>query len=125
MPTCPVHTLGICRFQVAAACVLAYNRSSTASRAVEHRDGAAVLGPAGDVVADRDRPLLAIADGPHPRSGHALGDKIIMDRLGAAGAKSEIVFARSALVGMTLDGEAEFVVLIEPRRLLVERRLGG
>ena len=48
-----------------------------------------------------------------------------MDRLGATRAKREIVFARAPLIGVTLDGEAIFVVLIEPRRLLVERRLGG
>ena len=94
-------------------------------RAVEHRDGAAILRPAGNVVADRDRPLLAIADRPHARSRDALGGEIVVHRLGAALAKREIVFARAPLVGVPLDGEAVFVVLIEPRRLLVERRLGG
>ena len=48
-----------------------------------------------------------------------------MDRLGAALAEGEIVFARAPLVGVALDGETVFVVLVEPRRLLVERRLGG
>ena len=48
-----------------------------------------------------------------------------MDRLGAPRAEREIVFARAALVGVALDREAVLVVLIEPRRLLVERRLGG
>ena len=48
-----------------------------------------------------------------------------MDRLGATGAKGEIVFARAPLVGVTLDSEAIFVVLIEPGCLLVESGLGG
>ncbi len=48
-----------------------------------------------------------------------------MHPLGAALAKREIVFARAPLVGVTFDGEAIFVVLIKPRRLLVERRLGS
>src|SRR5580692_9975802 len=103
----------------------ACTRFSTAGRSVEHRDSATVLRPAGDVVANRDRPLLAIANRPHARSGHALSDEIIMHRLRASRAKSEIVFPRAALVGVPLNGEAVLVVLIEPGRLLVERCLGG
>ena len=56
---------------------------------------------------------------------NSLGGEIVAHRLGAALAKREIVFARAPLVGVTFDGEAVFVVLIEPRRLLVERRLGS
>ena len=48
-----------------------------------------------------------------------------MHRLGAAGAEREIVFARAALVGVAFDGEGVAIVLVEPRRLLVERRLRG
>ena len=48
-----------------------------------------------------------------------------MDRLGAAGAEREIVFARAALVGVALDHEGVAVVLVEPGRLLVEGRLRG
>src|ERR1700744_5930133 len=33
---------------------------------VQHGNGAAILRPAGDVVADRDWPLLAVGDGAHP-----------------------------------------------------------
>ena len=48
-----------------------------------------------------------------------------MDRLGAARAEGEIIFARAALVRMAFDGEVVMVVLIEPRGLFVERGLGG
>ena len=57
--------------------------------------------------------------------GDSFGGEIVVHRLGAALAKREIVFARAPLVGVTFDGEAVSVVVIEPRRLLVERRLGS
>src|SRR5271166_909452 len=69
------------------------SRFSTCGRAVEYSHGAAVLRPAGDVVADRDRPLLAVADRLHARSGDALGGEIVVHRLGALGAEGEIIFA--------------------------------
>src|ERR1700722_7598158 len=112
--------------RIAVSCAPTCKMASTAAGgAVEHGDGATVLRPAGNVVTDRDRPLLAIADRPHARSGDALGGEIIVSRLRALRTQREIVFARAPLVGVALDGEAIFVILIEPRRLLVERRLGG
>ena len=48
-----------------------------------------------------------------------------MDRLGAPRAEGEIIFARAALVRVAFDREGVTIVLIEPCRLLVERRLGG
>src|SRR5579872_5580864 len=87
------HTPRICRYQVAAELERSVHgrRSAAAGRAVEHRDRAPILRPAGDVVADRDRPLLAVADRFHARWGDSLRGEIIVDRLGAAPAKGEIV----------------------------------
>src|SRR5277367_4677270 len=48
-----------------------------------------------------------------------------MDRLCAPRAEGEIVLAGAALVGVAFDRKGVMIVLIEPRRLLVERRLGG
>src|SRR5262245_12725547 len=88
---------------------------------VEHRDGAAVLRPARDVVAHRDRPLLAVRDGAHAISVDAARDHIVAHRLRAAGAERDIVLARAALVGMTFDGEAVLGIVLQPLHLLVER----
>ena len=45
------------------------------------------------------------------------------NRLGAAGAERNVVFAGAALVGMAFDGEGIAVVLLQPLRLLVEGRM--
>ena len=76
-----------------------------AAGAVQHGDGAAVLAPAGDVVADRDRALLAVGDGLHAVAGDALGDQKVARGGGAAGAERQVIFARAALVGMAFDGD--------------------
>ena len=49
-------------------------------------------------------------------------DQIFAHGLRAAGAERDVVFARAALVGMAFDGEGVAVVVVEPLRLLVERR---
>src|SRR4029078_6653605 len=74
---------------------------------VEDDHGAAVLRPARDVVADRDRTFLAVRDGPHPLGGDAVGDEVFTDGGRAAGAKRDVVFACATLVGVALDGEVE------------------
>jgi len=56
----------------------------------EDGDGAAVLRPAGDVVAHRHRPLLAVADRLDARRGDALGDQIVLGRLGAAAPSAKL-----------------------------------
>ena len=71
----------------------------------QHSDGAAVLRPAGDVVANRDRTLLAVRDRPHALSLDAARDQIVTHRLRAACTQRDVVLARAALVGMALDGE--------------------
>src|SRR5665811_1601802 len=90
---------------------------------VEHRDRAAVLRPAGDVVADRDRPLLAVGDGAHAVGLDAARDQIVARGLGAPCAERDVVFARAALVGVAFDGEGILAVIGEPLRLLVELSL--
>src|SRR5208282_1059443 len=101
----------------------AFSHKKSALATLEHSDGAAVLRPAGNVVADRDGAFLAITNRLDPRGGHPARLQIILGRFGAAGAEGEIIFARAALVGVTLDGEGVRTILIEPARLLVERRL--
>src|SRR5262249_20126885 len=88
---------------------------------VEHRDRAAVLRPAGYVIAHRDRTLLAVGDGPHARALDPARDQVVPHGLSAACAECDVVFARAPLVGVTLDREAIPVVELQPLRLLVER----
>src|SRR5580658_8398736 len=89
---------------------------------VEHGHGAAILRPAGNIVAQRHRPFLAVGDGAHAGRRDAARDQVLAHGFGAAGAKCDVVFARAALVGMAFDGEGIAVVVVEPLRLLVERR---
>src|SRR6202012_776498 len=70
---------------------------------VQQSDGAAVLRPARDVVTDRDRAFLAVGDGPHPARIDTARGEVGANRLGAASAKGNVVFAGTALVGVTLD----------------------
>src|SRR5215218_6549739 len=93
--------------------------------AVEHGHGAAVLRPARDVVAGRDRTLLAVGDGADARAGDAARGEVVAHHLRAAGAEREIVLAGAALVGVALDQEGVARVARQPRRLLVERRDRG
>ena len=81
---------------------------------VEHGLRPAILRPAGDVVADRDRPLLAVGDRADAACAHARLSKVPSHRRGPAGAKREVVFARAALVGMAFDGDGVLRILIEP-----------
>ena len=55
-------------------------------------------------------------------AGNAARDQIFAHGLRAARAERDVVFAGAALVGMAFDGEGVTCVLIEPLRLLVERR---
>jgi hypothetical protein len=80
------------------------------------------LRPAGDVVAQRDRPLLAVGDGAHALARNAARHQIFAHGLGAASAERDIIFTRAALVGMAFDRESVAIVIGQPLRLLVERR---
>src|SRR5919112_6713943 len=68
--------------------------------AAEHGDRTAVLRPAGDVVADRDRALLAVGHGAEAVARDAAGDQVIPDDLGASGGERVVVLAGAALVRM-------------------------
>src|SRR4030081_2278118 len=59
------------------------NKPKASGTGVQDRDGAAVLRPARDVVADRDRALLAIGDCSHPRGIYAARDEEGAHRLSA------------------------------------------
>src|SRR5947209_3672081 len=87
---------------------------------VQHRDRTTVLRPARDVVADRDRALLAVGDRPHPRGIDAARGQEGANRLGTAGAERDVVFARSALIRMAFDGEGVARISLQPLRLLFQ-----
>src|SRR3954463_11795284 len=95
-------------------------RSGRSGTGVQHGDGATVLRPAGDVVTDRDRTLLAVGDGPHPAGVDAARGQEGAHRLGTAGAQRDVIFAGAALVGMAFDGERVAVVALQPLRLLFQ-----
>src|SRR5437016_3750787 len=86
--------------------VVPFPRKFVASgTSVEHADRTAVLRPAGNVVADRDRPLLAVGDRAHALTLHAARGEVVSHRLGATGAERDVVLARAALVGVAFDQE--------------------
>ena len=87
----------------------------------ENRHSAAVLRPARNVVADRDRAFLAVGDRAHTAGLDSARREIVAHGLGAASAQGDVVFARAALVGMPFDREGVVAVLLQPLRLLVER----
>src|SRR5262245_25019746 len=80
-----------------AAVAFASVRPSSAASAVQHGHRAAVLAPAGDVVADRDRTLLAVGNGLHAVGGDSFRGQEVAGSGGTAGAEREVVFARAAL----------------------------
>src|SRR6202171_2866470 len=91
---------------------------------IERRPRAAVLRPAGNLTASRERRLLAVGDGAHALRRDAARRQIFAHRLRPARAERDVVFAGAALVGVALDGEGVAVVVVEPLRLLVERSAG-
>src|SRR5260370_19622987 len=68
-----------------------FERGNASGAGVQHRDSAAVLRPARDVVAHRDRTFLAVGDGPHPRGIDAARRQEGPNRLGTAGAQRQVV----------------------------------
>jgi hypothetical protein len=69
---------------------------------IEHRHGAAILRPTGNIIAHHDWPLLAIGDRAHALARDAARHQILADRFGAPRAKRDVVFARATLVGVAL-----------------------
>src|SRR5438105_2218954 len=91
---------------------------------IENRDRAPVLRPAGDIIADCDRALLAVGNRAHALPLHAARNQIIARRLRATGTERDVVFARAALVGMPFDQEGVLRIGPQPLRLFLERRDG-
>src|SRR6516162_4726890 len=81
---------------------------------VDGGDGYAVLGPRFFVRADDNRAFLAIADSRDPGCGNPRGDKDVLDRLSAALAESQIIFAGAALIAMTFDRHGDVRVAPQP-----------
>src|SRR5262245_7002315 len=103
------------------------SRACSAARALrahpEHGDGAAVPAPAGDVVADRNRPLFAVRNRAHAMTLDATRDQIVAHCLCTTRAECDVVLARAAFVGMAFNRELRILTVVgEPLRLLVERR---
>src|SRR5215475_13618132 len=91
------------------------NRLTRSLRAcVQHRDRAAVLRPAGDVVADRDRTFLAVGDRAHAARINAMPLRVGAHRLGAPGTERDVVFAGAAFIRVTFDGEAVARIGLQP-----------
>src|SRR4029077_21021938 len=97
---------------------------SRSGTGVEHCHGPPVLRPAGNVVADRDRTLLAVRDRPHALRVHPARCEIVAHRLRAASAKRDVVLAGAALIGMPFNRERVLAVALKPLRLLLQGRNG-
>src|SRR5437588_10146610 len=61
----------------------------------------------------------------HSCRRNASRDQVVLRRFRTLGAERKIVFARAALIGMAFDREGISIVLLQPARLFVERRLSG
>src|SRR6185503_2184472 len=79
--------------------------------AVEHGLGAAILRPAGNVVAHRHRALLAVGNRADALGIDAVLGQEVAHRLGAPRTQSDVVLAGAALVGVALDGDGVLRVL--------------
>src|ERR1035437_1914972 len=97
-------------------------KSERLGTGVQDRDGAAVLRPARDVVAYRDRAFLAVRDGPHPAGVDAARRQEGTNRLSTPRTQRNVVFAGAALIRMAFDGEGVTVVALQPARLLFQGR---
>src|SRR5262244_333788 len=89
----------------------------------EHGDAAAVLRERDIVMPRILRPLLAVGDRLDAVGIDAERDEIILHGVGATLAERQVVLARAALVAMALDRDRVLPVLLQPRRLLLERVL--
>jgi hypothetical protein len=79
------------------------------------------LRPAGNVVTDRDGPFLAVRNRSHARSVDAASGQVIAGDLRTTSPERNVVFARTALVGMTFDRDRVLRILLQPVGLLDER----
>src|SRR5690606_32152385 len=95
----------------------------SAALAAEHRDRAAVLRLARNVVAERHRLLLAVRDGAQAAGGDAAADEEVAGGGSAPRAERDVVFACAAFVGMSFDRDLVVAVPVQPLRLLGQGRL--
>src|SRR5476649_1414967 len=89
---------------------------------VENRYRSAVLRPAGDVVTHRHRALLAVGNRPHAACIDTPRCEEAFYGLRTLGTQRNVVFAGAALVSMAFDRKRVAVVLLQPLRLLIQRR---
>src|ERR1700740_1447625 len=82
---------------------------------------AAVLLPAGFVVFGAEGLFFAEADGAHAIGRDAQGDEILLHRVGAPIAESEVVFGGAALVAMAFNGHANLRIVAQEVGGLGER----
>src|SRR5262245_32606738 len=92
--------------------------------AVQHSLGAAILRPAGDIVANRDRALLAEGYGLDSACADAVAREVAPHRHGPLRTEREVVFARAALIGVAFDRDPILRILAEPIGLIGEDPLG-
>lgn len=72
------------------------------------------------VVAWCEGPLLSITDDLDPLGVDPGGYKVVLCRLGAPLAKSEVVFPRPTLIAMALDDDRGGRICLQPLNVLVE-----
>ena len=72
----------------------------------DHEVAAAVLLPAGFVRLGAERRFLALADDRDAIGGDAKAHQVVLDGVGAALAKAEVVFGGAALVAVAFDADA-------------------
>ena len=90
---------------------------------VQHCLRASILRPAGNVVANRNRALLAVGYGSDARRIDAVAGQEIADGLRPLGSQRDVVFPRSPFVGMTFNRNRVLGVLLQPARLICHRLL--
>src|SRR6478752_400330 len=98
--------------------ILSPDRQLHAS-AAENGNGAAVLRPAGDVVANGNRAFLAVGDRLHALSRNAARSEVVLGGSRTASAESEVVFARTAFVGMAFERDCVLRITAEPLSLTI------
>src|SRR5208337_1983743 len=85
------------------ACTGALIGGGDSTAAINHCDGAPVLRPARNVVANGHGAFFAVGDCANTRRADALRDEEVFRCFRAARSERDVVFARAALVGVPLD----------------------
>src|SRR6266404_2363626 len=101
-----------------------FEEEETALGSCRNEMAAAVLLPAGFVGLHAEGLFLAEADGIEISGRNAEVDKVLLDGVGAAIAKGEIVFSGAAFVAVAFDGDVGEWVALEECSGLFERYAG-